>query len=136
MRIITLCLLCSVAFWSFNREITSAVRCINQPKSVEGTLKKSTAVLVGEVIEVKDTGTLKEARLRVEQSWKGVETKEIIVLATRTAESPRYQVGERYLVFAGLQNGKLLTGACSRTKKVEHAQEDLQQLGAGKKPEE
>jgi hypothetical protein len=136
MRVIALYLLFSEAFWSSNHEVASAVRCMNQPKSVEGTFKKSNAVLVGEVIEVKDAGALKEARLRVEQSWKGVETKEVIVLATRTAESPRYQVGERYLIFASLQNGKLLTGTCSRTKKVEYAQEDLQQLGAGKKPKE
>jgi len=107
-----------------------------QPKSVEGTFRKSDAVFVGEVIEVKDAGGLKEARFRVEQSWKGVETEEVFVLATRTAESPRYQISERYLVFASLQNGKLLTGNCSRTKKVERAQEDLQQLGEGKKPKE
>ena len=114
----------------------SAVRCMVQPKSVEGTFRKSDAVFVGEVIEVKDAGGLKEARFRVEQSWKGVETEEVFVLATRTAESPRYQISERYLVFASLQNGKLLTGNCSRTKKVERAQEDLQQLGEGKKPKE
>jgi hypothetical protein len=105
-----------------------------QPKSVEDTFKKSAAVFVGEVVEVNDAGTLKEARLRVEQSWKGVETKEITVLATRTAESPRYKAGERYLVFASLQDGKLFTGNCSRTKKMEYAQEDLAQLGEGKKP--
>jgi hypothetical protein len=35
-------------------------------------------------------------------------------------------------VFAGIQEGKLFTGNCSRTKKIEYAQGDLQQLGKGK----
>ena len=40
-----------------------------------------------------------------------------------------FRVGEKYLVFAGMRDGKLFTGNCSRTKRVEYAQEDLQQLG-------
>jgi len=57
-----------------------------------------------------------------------------MVVAPRTIEAAHYQVGERYLVFASLQNGKLFTANCSRTKRIEHAAEDLKQLGAGKKP--
>jgi hypothetical protein len=105
-----------------------------QLKSVAGTFKKSDAVFVGEVLEANDAASFREARLRVEQSWKGVETSEVIVLAPRTIESAYYRVGERYLVFASLQNGKLFTANCSRTKRIELAAKDLKQLGAGKKP--
>lgn len=133
MRVIALCLIISAAFLSPGPEANSAVRCQVQPKSVEGSLRKSAAVFVGEVMEINDASSLKEVRLRVDRSWKGIETEEVIVLVTRTSESPRYAVGERYLVFANLQDGKLLTGNCSRTKRIEYADEDLQQLGEGKK---
>lgn len=136
MRILALCLLICAAFFSPDPKANFSARCMVQPKSVEGALKKSDAVFVGKVVEVGDASSLKEARLRVEQSWKGVETREVTVAASRTAESPRYKVGERYLVFASLQYGKLFTGNCSRTKPVELAQEDLAQLGAGEKPKE
>ena len=133
MRITVLCFL-AVSFWCPTRQASTAVRCAPQLKSVAGTLKQSDAVFVGEVIEANDAGSFREARLQVEQSWKGVETREVVVLAPRTAESAHYRVGERYLVFASLQNGKLFTANCSRTKRIEHAAEDLKQLGAGKKP--
>jgi hypothetical protein len=68
----------------------------------------------------------------VEQSWKGVDTDEVSVMIDGSAECPHYRVGDKYLVFAGLQQGKLFTGACSRTKKLEYAQNDLHQLGEGK----
>ena len=41
-------------------------------------------------------------------------------------------VGQKYLVFAGIRDGKLFTGNCSRTKKLEYAQGDLQELGESK----
>ena len=133
MRITVLCFL-AVVFWCPTRQASTAVRCAPQLKSVAGTLKQSDAVFVGEVIEANDATSFREARLRVEQSWKGAETSEVRVVAPRTIEAPRYQVGERYLVFASLQDGKLFTANCSRTKRIDHAAEDLKQLGAGKKP--
>jgi hypothetical protein len=72
----------------------------------------------------------------VESSWKGVEAEEVSVFteSESIAESPHYRVGQKYLVFAGMRDGKLFTGGCSRTKKVEYASGDLQQLGEGQKP--
>ena len=133
MRITVLCFL-AVTFWCPTHQATTAVRCMPQPRSVEFPFKKSDAVFVGEVIEANDAGNFREARLRVEQSWKGVETSEVIVIAPRTIESAHYRAGERYLVFASLQNGKLFTANCSRTRRIDDAAEDLKQLGAGKKP--
>lgn len=116
----------------------TTVRCLNEPRSVKLALKKSAAVFVGEVLQVRNGRNYHylEARFRVESSWKGVEAEEVSVFteSESVAESPHYRVGQNYLVFAGMLDGKLFTGVCSRTKKVEYASEDLQQLGEGQKP--
>ena len=107
-------------------------RCLIEPKSPKGTLKNSNAVFSGEVLEIRSGVNFLEARFRVEHSWKGVEAEEVSVLTENTAESPHYRVGEKYLVFAGVRDGKLFTGSCSRTKRLQYAGEDLKQLGEGK----
>ena len=132
MKIMILFLLASLAHLPLSREANSAIRCFNHPKSVKVALKESAAVFSGEVVDLKNGGPYIEARFRVERSWKGVETEEVIVLADRTTESPRYRTGEKYLVFAYTRDGRLFTGNCSRTKKVEYAEEDLRQLGEEK----
>ena len=106
-----------------------------EPKSVKDALKRSTAVFSGEVLETKSGVNFLQARFRIERSWKGVEADEVLVITDGSAESPHYRVGEKYLVFAGNREGKLFTGICSRTKKIEYAQGDLQQLGKGKGPQ-
>jgi len=110
----------------------SAMRCLIEPKSVKGTLKNSTAVFSGEVLEIRSGVNFLQARFRVVRSWKGVEAEQVSVLTENTAESTHYRVGEKYLVFAGIRAGKLFTGDCSRTKRLEYAEEDLRQLGEGK----
>lgn len=133
MRVLVAFLLVAVIYSPSSYKAGAAVvRCMNQPKSVEEAVKRSTAIFSGEVINVDASGTIIEARFRVEQSWKGLGDDEISVSASRTVESPRYQVGEKYLVYADKWQGKLFTGNCSRTKKIERATDDLQQLGAGK----
>ncbi len=108
------------------------MRCFIEPKSVKGALKKSTAVFSGEVLEITSGVNFLRARFRVERSWKGAEAEEVFVLTDSSIESPHYRVGEKYLVFAGISNNKLFTGSCSRTKRLEYAEGDLQQLGEGK----
>jgi hypothetical protein len=108
------------------------MRCLIEPKSIKGAVKNSTAVFSGEVLEIRSGVTFLQARFRVERSWKGVEAEQVAVLNENTAESPHYRVGEKYLVFAGIRDGKLFTGNCSRTKRLEYAEEDLKQLGEGK----
>jgi hypothetical protein len=111
---------------------SSAMRCFNQPKSVKGALQRSTAVFSGEVLEIRSSLNLLQARFRVERSWKGVEAEEVWVSSDDTAESPHYRVGEKYLVFAGIRNETLFTSSCSRTKQLVYAEADLKQLGEGK----
>ena len=110
------------------------MRCFIGPKSVKGALKKSTAVFSGEVLEIRSGVNFLQARFRLERSWKGVESDEVFVFTDGSAESPHYRVGEKYLVFAGISYDKLFTGACSRTKRLEYAEEDLKQLGEGNLP--
>ena len=113
----------------------SSYRCPTQPESVEPALKGSAAVFLGEVVSVRITEGLREARLRVSRAWKGVEAEEVTVFEpANSAESPQYQVGVSYLVFAGVRDGRLFTGMCSRTRQEASAQRDLRQLGEGQKP--
>ncbi len=132
MKTLVLFLLTSLAYLPASHGANSAMRCLNQPKSVKAALKQSAAVFSGEVLVMKNGGNYMEVRLRVERSWKGVEAEDVTVLSDSTVESPHYRVGQKYLVFAGIRDGKLFTGNCSRTKKLEYAQGDLQQLGEGK----
>ena len=132
MKTVILFLLISLSFLSPSHEASATVRCLVEPKSVKGALKKSTAVFAGEVLEIWTGVNFRQARFRVEQSWKGVEADEVFVVADETAESPHYKVGEKYLVFAGTRNDKLFTGICSRTKRLEYGAGDLQQLGKGR----
>jgi hypothetical protein len=132
MKTLVLILLTAFTFLPSSYRVSSTPRCIVEPKSVKVALKQSAAVFSGEVLELKRGGNYIEARLRVERSWKGIDAEEVSVLADSTVESPHYRVGQRYLVFAGTREGKLFTGNCSRTKELEYAQGDLQQLGEGK----
>lgn len=128
MKIPIMFLLISFSWLSSGHESSSTMRCFVEPKSVKDALKRSTAVFSGEVLETKSGVNFLQARFRVERSWKGVEADEVLVITDGSAESPHYRVGEKYLVFAGIRDGKLFTGLCSRTKKIEYAQRDLQQL--------
>ena len=133
-----LLLLLTVTYLQPSYRANTTARCLNEPRSVKLALKKSAAVFVGEVLQVRNGRNYHylEARFRVESFWKGVEAEEVSVFTVgeSIAESPHYRAGQRYLVFAGMQDGKLFTGSCSRTKKVEYASGDLQQLGEGQKP--
>ncbi len=110
-------------------------RCPIEPESVERDFKSSAAVFLGEVVSVRGARGRLEARLRVSRSWKGIDTEEVSVFEpANSAESPNYRTGVSYLVYAGMHDGELFTGMCSRTKPEALAQRDLQQLGEGQKP--
>jgi hypothetical protein len=112
------------------------MRCLNEPRSVKAAFKQSAAVFSGEVLEIESGGNFFEVRFGVDRSWKGVASEEVSVSTDATVESPHYRIGEKYLVFAGRQQGRLFTGICSRTKKLDYAQSDLDQLGEGQSQRE
>jgi hypothetical protein len=132
MKTVALFLLTSLTYVPPCHGANSTMRCLNGPKSIKGVLENSNAVFSGEVVEIRSGVNFLQARFRVERSWKGVEAEQVYVFTENTAESPHYRVGEKYLVFAGSRDGKLFTGNCSRTKRLEYADEDLKQLGEGK----
>lgn len=104
-------LLTSLTYVPPSHGASSTMRCLIEPKSVKGALKKSTAVFSGDVLEIRSGVNFLQARFRVERSWKGVEAEQVSVLTENTAESPHYRVGEKYLVFAGIRDGKLFTSS-------------------------
>lgn len=132
MKTVVLFLLISLTCVPPCHGTNATIRCLNGPKSIKGVFKNSTAVFSGEVVEIRSGVNFLQAQFRVEHSWKGVEAEQVSVFTENTAESPHYRVGEKYLVFAGVRDGKLFTGNCSRTKRLDYADEDLKQLGPGK----
>lgn len=134
MKSLILLLLTSFIYLPPSYRANPAMRCWIQPKSVKVTLKQSAAVFSGEVLGIGNGGNYLEVRLRVERSWKGVEGEEVSLLTDSTTESPHYRVGQKYLVFADKRDGKLFTGNCSRTKRLEYAQEDLEKLDKTNRP--
>ncbi|HEU0143849.1 MAG TPA: hypothetical protein VFQ47_03600 [Nitrososphaera sp.] len=85
-------------------------------------------------------------RFEVEHWWKGGTTKQVILRTdfAKDAEGRTYnstcnyhfQIGEQYLVYAFGSLEKLKTHSCSRTRKLERAENDLKELGPGSEPKE
>ena len=108
-----------------------------QKQQLSEARKKSKAVFSGEVVEViagPQTAYLK-VRFKLEKSWKGVLADEVIVVTGRGGGDCgyRFEVGTRYLVFAyGVDDRKLETNICQRTKELAKADRDLKLLGKGR----
>lgn len=136
MKVLVFLMAISFVYLLRNDRAQPAMRCLNEARSVKAAYRQSAAVFAGEVIEIKSGGNFLEARFRMDRSWKGVASQEVSVSTDASVESPHYRVGEKYLVFAGRQQGRLFTGNCSRTKKLEYAQSDLDQLGEGQSQRE
>jgi len=102
----------------------------------EVAYRESDAVFVGEVLSSEKTGDDKVFKFKVEKYWKGKDQKNVEVSVYETARFQAwFQTGEKYLVFAYDEDGKLHdTARCSRSKDLENASEDLTKLGEGKSP--
>ena len=131
----------------------SLLKCA-PPRSAKAEFDGAAAVFQGKVIgdEERDLphpyGPYKKSqvfRFRVEQWWKGGNKEEAEVHVPKI-EYPkgRYNFGpesfifekeKRYLVYAFGDKATLITNGCTRTNNIERAQEDLNFLGKGQKPE-
>jgi hypothetical protein len=109
-----------------------ACRCF--PPSVKKSFEKATVIFSGEVIKLDEF----RATLKVEKVWKG-KPKEEIVMLTGTIKTPEgyyqssscdygYVLGQKYLIYAYGSEDKLKTSACSRSKTLEYAEEDIKEL--------
>ena len=131
----------------------SLLKC-GPPRSVKAEFDEATAVFQGKVIgdEERDVpnpvGSFKKSqvfRFRVEQWWKGGKKEEAEVHVQKIeGEKGRHYFGpesfifekeKRYLVYAYGEKAMLFASGCTRTKSIERAQEDLNLLGKGQKPE-
>jgi hypothetical protein len=104
--------------------------------SFQSAYQESKAVFIGEVVSEEKNGDIRTFKFEIEKYWKGTDAKNVEILVYETA---RYQAwfktGEKYLIYAATdEDGKLRVGRCSRSRDVENAKEDLQQLGKGKTP--
>lgn len=86
-------------------------------KKVNAAYKQATAVFYGKVTEVNRQEETVIVKFKVEKSWKGLNTGEVIV---RTAENSamcgfNFEVGGNYLVYTGGAVDNLQTNICTRT---------------------
>jgi hypothetical protein len=113
-----------------------ACSCLQMPP--RQVFEESDAVFEGRVLEIVPNDNGITARLEVVQSWKGVEIErvEVRTAGDSAACGIAFEVGTSWLVYADDENGVLSTGLCSRTARIEEAEEDLAALGAGVVPVE
>lgn len=112
----------------------------SEKSQVKEARKYSDVVFSGVVTEiiVDEKAHTFEARFKVLESWKGVETETVSLFGGTECCFCEYmfEVGESYLLYAsarvGYQN-KLGTTICSRTKPLSKAELDLKYLGKKKK---
>jgi len=94
----------------------------------------ASVVFSGEVVEL-DTFELK---IKVDKSWKG-ESKNVINMITAAIKidentyrssscNYRFQLGKKYLVYAYETDGELKARACSRTKPIQYAEQEMAYL--------
>ena len=105
--------------------------------------KKSQAVFVGEVTEIIAPKTASgeeawtaEVRFKVLQTWKGITTETVSVFTANRCCicGYKFEVGERYLIYAYSSDKNLGTNFCTRTKTLSEANADLKVLGKNKVP--
>ena len=101
--------------------------------------ERADAVFEGRVLDVQagaDPSTPTHVTLEVVQQWKGVDRErvELETPASSASCGVAFEVGTSWLVYAERVDGALHAGLCSRTKRIEEAQEDLAELGAGVVP--
>lgn len=110
--------------------------CSCAPRTPEQAAADATAIFEGRVAAVAIDGDERVVSFDVVQGWRGVEHEHIEV---RTASSDAacgvsFEVGRSYLVYAAGAAESLTTGLCSRTRRMEEADEDRAFLGSGTIP--
>ena len=142
-EILVLVLLFLIIIGFFPRQ-ASACSCAI-PESVKDELNRKTAVFSGKVIKMKDVNRLSYIKssgdpikvlFDVNESWKGIDTSQVIVSAARSSASCGYEfeLNKEYLVYAYGEIDNLETGICERTALLTAAGEDLEILGKGIEP--
>ena len=127
-----------------------------KPGSVTEELNRASVVFSGEAVskeyrkvDFSRSGGVGEAQVlvvkfKVNRWWKGGGAEDAVLYTSVTkipgggtsslAEDFRFSKGESYLVYAYGPRDKLKTSACTRTRKLTEAEEDLRELGEGSAP--
>ncbi len=129
--------LCVVLASMLGAERASACSCMEM--DVATAVERADAVFEGRVVEVvrgADPSLPVRVRLEVVQQWKGVDDEHVTVetAADSAACGVAFEEDTSWLVYATRADGVLRTGLCSRTKRIEDADEDRAELGAGVVP--
>lgn len=103
---------------------------------VPAAFAQADAVFEGRVLEIERSGGVLRATLSVVQHWKGIESERVLVQTAgdSAACGVAFQVATSWLVYAEREGEALRASLCSRTARIEDAQADLAQLGAGVVP--
>jgi hypothetical protein len=107
------------------------------PPAVKVALEQSSAVFSGKVlkVEVDEAKHQRTVTIEVVRAWKGME-KKTVVITTGSNDGIcgyNFQKDMSYLVYANGEVGTLSTNICTRTKGIEQAKADLEELGEGRK---
>jgi hypothetical protein len=131
--------LAGAALWA-----SPAAACKCKFPTVEEGKEGAVAVFEGRVTKVEDAAKVeggpppgKRITFALVRTWKALEDQEVI--SAHTSESSAscgyaFELDSSYLVYAGGEPGALTVSACSRTRKMSEATEDLAGLGAGITP--
>lgn len=88
-----------------------------------------------DAVRINNSFTSIEAVFEVQKVWKGVSEKHVSVFTASSSAACGYnfEKDQMYLVYGNSGGGeKIYTSICSRTSKLENAEEDLEEIGAGK----
>lgn len=124
-----------------NISFAVACSCI-EPFSPKESLKKSSAVFAGKVVDIDMSKIMfssadpVKVTFEVSKIWKGFSYKTLVVTTARSEASCGYSFkqGEEYIVYVRGEENNLKASLCSRTKLFSNAQEDLKELGEGSLP--
>jgi len=102
-------------------------------------MEGASAVFSGRVIEIQQDQqplAAKRVTFEVDRSFKGVDAGRVVVTTASDGAMCGFgfQKGESYLVYCYGGQEALGTNLCTRTKNLDAADEDLKELGEGKKP--
>jgi hypothetical protein len=100
-------------------------------------LRAAKAVFAGKVVKVeKVDGNASRLRttIKVERWWKGELPWQIVLVGDGSSCDYQFILGEKYLVFAYEQEGRLKTGSCSRNVTLDKAAVQLSVLGKSNRP--
>lgn len=95
------------------------------------------AVFEGRVLDIERNGAVMRVTMAVVQQWKGIDGERVVVQTPEQSAAcgVAFEPDTSWLVYAQTdESGQLSASLCSRTTRIERAQEDLAALGAGVVP--